>query len=339
MPQNSCDKLYDLVIIGAGPGGVASAIEAKLAGINKFLILEKADNHNDMIRKFYKPGKRVDKDWQGKKFEFIGNVTFDECSKEEYLEQMEKKIKDHKVEGRFYYNHHVYAVKKICDNIFAVATDHELGAILAKNVIISIGRMGKPNKPSYKFPGAIRPRLNFNLDKVQPGEKVLVVGGGDTAGEYAYGLVDMNIGCDVTLNYRRDKITRMNPTNKDIVEKYIKEGKLHSRLGVDIESVEPVEEDVEKGITPPRVKVNYKDGTSEIFDRVVYALGGTSPVDFLKNSGIELNEWGEPAHNEETMETNIPGLYTIGDVVTSAGSIALAFNHAYLAVKDIAKKL
>jgi len=335
----SLDKVFDIAIIGAGPGGVASAIEAKLAGIEKVIVLEKADNHHDMIRKFYKPGKRVDKDWQGKKFEFIGNVTFEECSKEEYLEQMDKKIKDNGVEDKFKYNHHVYGVEKNSDGIFEIGADHELGVIQARKVIVAIGRMGKPNKPSYKFPPKIRPRLNFNLDKVQPGEKVLVVGGGDTAGEYAYGLVDMNIGCDVTLNYRRPEIVRMNPTNKEIVERYFKEGKIHSKLGVDIEKVEPVEEDIEKGITPPRVKVFYKDGTTDIFDRVVYALGGTSPVDFLKNCGIELNEWGEPNYNQETMETNIEGLYTIGDVVTSQGSIALAFNHAYQAINDIKNKL
>ena len=332
----SLDKVFDIAIIGAGPGGVASVIEAKLSGIDKVICLEKADNHHDMIRKFYKPGKRVDKDWQGKKFEFIGNVTFEECLKEEYLEQMDKKIKDNGVEDKFKYNHHVYGVEKNSDGIFEIGADHELGVIQAKKVIVAIGRMGKPNKPGYKFPGKIRPRLNFNLDKVKPGEKVLVVGGGDTAGEYAYGLVDMNIGCDVTLNYRRAEITRMNPTNKEIVERYFKEGKIHPKLGVDIEKVEPVEDDE---VTPPRVKVFYKDGTTEIFDRVVYALGGTSPVDFLKNCGINLNEWGEPEHNPETMETNVEGLYTIGDVVTSAGSIALAFNHAYQAIQDIAKKL
>ncbi len=332
----SLDKVFDIAIIGAGPGGVASVIEAKLAGIDKVICLEKSDNHHDMIRKFYKPGKRVDKDWQGKKFEFIGNVTFEECLKEEYLEQMDKKIKDNGVEDKFKYNHHVYGVEKNSDGIFEIGSDHEIGVIQAKKVIVAIGRMGKPNKPGYKFPPKIRPRLNFNLDKVKPGEKVLVVGGGDTAGEYAYGLVDMDIGCDVTLNYRRAEITRMNPTNKEIVEKYFKEGKIHSKLGVDIEKVEPVEND---DVTPPRVKVFYKDGTTDVFDRVVYALGGTSPVDFLKNCGINLNEWGEPEHNEETMETNVEGLYTIGDVVTSAGSIALAFNHAYQAVQDIAKKL
>jgi thioredoxin reductase (NADPH) len=330
------DKIYDIVVIGAGPGGIASAIEAKLAGIEKVLVLEKADNHSDMIRKFYKPGKRVDKDWQGKKFEFIGNVTFEECSKEEYLEQIDKKIEEAGVKDKFAYNHHVYAVGKNSEGLFEIGAEKEHGVILAKKAIIAIGRMGKPNKPSYRFPPKIRPRLNFNLDKVQPGEKVLVVGGGDTAGEYAYGLVDMNIGCDVTLNYRRPEIVRMNPTNKSILLKYADEGKLKLKLGVDIESVEPYEEE---GVTPPKVKVNYKDGTSDVFDRVVYALGGTSPVDFLKNSGIEVNEWGEPKYNPDTMETNVPGLYTIGDVVTSQGSIALAFNHAYLAVQDIAKKL
>ena len=334
--MSACDKLNDLVIIGAGPGGIAAGVEAKLKGINKVKILEKADNHNDVIRKFYKQGKRVDKDWQGKKFEFLGNVTFQEGTKESYLQQMDELIKKHNLDDNIYYNHHIYSVKKLCNDVFAIASDKELGAVIAKKVIIAIGRMGKPNKPSYKFPAKIRPRLNFNLDKVQANEKVLVVGGGDTAGEYAYGLVDMHIGCDVTLNYRRPEIKRMNNLNKSIVEEYAKAGKLKLKLGVDIESVEPVEND---DVTPPRVKVNFKDGTSEIYDRVIYALGGTTPTDFLKNCGIELNEKGEPIYNPKTFETNVEGLYVIGDVAVSSGSIALAFNHAYQAVEDIAKKL
>jgi len=331
----SLDKVLDIVIIGAGPGGIAAAIESKLAGKNKILVLEKTENHCDVIRKFYKPGKRVDKDWQGKKFDFIGHVTFQDCSKEEFLDQMDKKIKEFKIENKIKYNHHVYGIEKNSDGIFEIGADHELGVIQARNVIIAIGRMGKPNKPKYKFPPKIRPRLNFNLDKVQKGEKVLIVGGGDTAGEYAYGLVDMNINCNVTLNYRKAEITKMNPANKTLVEKYIKEKKLKSKLGVDIINVEPYEKE---NITPPKVKVNFTDGSSEIFDRVVYALGGTAPIDFLKNIGIEVNEKGEPVYEEKTMQTNIKGLYIIGDVATSnGGSIALAFNHAYLAVQNIIK--
>jgi len=327
--------VYDIVVVGAGPGGIASVVEAEKAGITNTLVIDKADTHSNMITQFYKKGKRVDKDWQGKKFEFIGNVRFEECSREEFIEQMEDLIQDEGVADKFLYNQEIYGVQKNEDGLFELDT-HNHGVIKAKNVIVAIGRMGKPNKPGYRFPGPIRPVLNYNLSKVKEGEKVMVVGGGDTAGEYAYGLVDMDMGCEVTLNYRRAEISRMNPTNKEITEKYLAEGKIKNKLGVDVESVEP---SPVEGQVQPQVKVNFTDGTSEIYDRLVFALGGTSPKDFLNNSKIEMNEWGEPIYNEETMETNIPGLYTIGDVNTSAGSIALAFNHAFQAVNDIKKKL
>jgi thioredoxin reductase (NADPH) len=330
------DKIFDLVVIGAGPGGISAAAEAIIADVNptKVLVLEKSDAHNETVRKFYKHGKRVDVDWAGIKAEFHGHLSFEQGSKEEYLKQFDDIIEKYGI--KVVYNHHVYAVEKKGD-IFEIAADKELGVIQAKKVVIAIGVMGKPNKPSYKFPGKIRPRLNFNLDKVVPGEKVMIVGGGDTAGEYAYGLKDMYPDCDVTLNYRRAEITRMNPTNKEIVERYIKEGKINSRLGVDIEDVEPVEDDE---VMPPRVKVNFKNGTSEIFDRVVYALGGTTPREFLQNSGIEYNEekW-EAVHNPETMETNVEGLYIAGDVVKGAQSISVAINHGFYAATDLVKKL
>jgi thioredoxin reductase (NADPH) len=54
---------------------------------------------------------------------------------------------------------------------------------------------------------------------------------------------------------------------------------------------------------------------------------------------VQTGEWDVPIYNENTFETNVEGLYTIGDVVTDQGSIALAFNHASDAVRDIASKL
>lgn len=322
------NRVYDLVIIGAGPGGISAAIEAKIAGVEKILILEKAEAHNETIRKFYKRGKRVDADWQGIKAEFHGNVSFEEGSKESYLEQFDDLIA--KYDLQIVYNHHVYAIEKKEDGIFEIGADHELGVIKAKKVIVAIGIMGKPNKPSYKFPPKIRPRLNFNLDKVQAKEKVLIVGGGDTAGEYAYGLKDMeDLDCQVALNYRRAEITRMSPLNKEITERYISEGKINSKLGIDIENVEVSENE--------KVLVNFKDGTKEEFDRVVFALGGSTPKDFLANCGINFDDekW-IPIYNKETFETNVKDLYIIGDVIKSA-SISVAINHAYAAIKDITK--
>lgn len=331
-------KIVDIAIIGAGPGGMACAIEAKLAGIENIVVIDKAPHHNDMIHKFYKKGKRVDKDWMGIKFEFKGNVTFEECSKEEYIQQMDDKLRNAGVLDSFEYNHEIVRVNKGEDGLFEIVYGQDqvsqgIEKMKARNVILSVGRMGKPNKPKYVFPKELKEVLNFNLSKVQNGERVMIVGGGDTAGEYAYGLVELEgmEDCVVTLNYRQAEIKRMNPINTEMVLKYLDNGKILNKLGVDIESVEPSENG--------KIKVNFTDGTNAEYDRAVYALGGTTPKDILVNSGVKTGEWDVPVFNPETMETNVEGLYTIGDVVTDQGSIALAFNHASFAVTDIASKL
>jgi thioredoxin reductase (NADPH) len=332
------NKIVDIAIIGAGPGGMASAIEAKLAGIDNIIVIDKAPHHNDMIHKFYKKGKRVDKDWMGIKFEFEGNVTFEECSKEEYIKQMDQKLQDAGVLDKFEYNHEIIRVTKGEDGLFEMVFGHDdvaegIEKMKAKHVILSVGRMGKPNKPRYKFPKELKDRLNFNLSKVQNGERVMVVGGGDTAGEYAYGLVELEgmEDCVITLNYRKPEITRMNPINTEMTLKYLDNGKILNKMGVDVESVEPTEDH--------KIKVNFTDGTTAEYDRAVYALGGTTPKDLLVNSNVQTGEWDVPVYDEKTFETNIEGLYTIGDVVTDQGSIALAFNHACFAVRNIASKL
>jgi len=330
------DNIVDIAIVGAGPGGMACAIEAKLAGIENIAVFDKAPHHNDMIHKFYKKGKRVDRDWMGIKFEFEGNVRFDECSKEDYIEQMDDLLGSHGVLDKFIYNHEIMRVNKSEDGLFEIVYGQDVAEdqkIKAKNVILSVGRMGKPNKPKYKFPREIKDRLNFNLSKVQNGERVMVVGGGDTAGEYAYGLVELEgmEDCTVTLNYRKAEITRMNPINTEATLKHLDQGTLLNKLGVDVESVEATEDN--------KVKVNFTDGTEGEYDRLVFALGGTTPKDILVNSDVQTGEWDVPVFDDKTMETNVSGLYTIGDVVTDQGSIALAFNHASFSVSDIASKM
>ena len=330
------EKIVDIAIVGAGPGGMACAIEAKLAGIENIAVFDKAPHHNDMIHKFYKKGKRVDRDWMGIKFEFEGNVRFDECSKEDYIQQMDDLLGSHGVLDKFIYNHEIMRVNKDADGLFEITYGDGVldeNRMRAKNVILSVGRMGKPNKPRYKFPKDIRNILNFNLSKVVNGERVMVVGGGDTAGEYAYGLVELEgmEDCVVTLNYRKAEITRMNPLNTEMSMKYLENGQLINKMGVDVESVEVSENG--------KIQANFTDGTTAEYDRAVYALGGTTPKDILVNSDIKTAEWDVPVFDEKTMETNIAGLYTIGDVVTDQGSIALAFNHASFALNNIAANM
>jgi len=151
------------------------------------------------------------------------------------------------------------------------------------------------------------------------------VGGGDTAVEYACELSETN---DVTLNYRRDSLTRPNPTNQEMITKYAEDEALTLKLGVDIESLES-----ESG----QIKVNFLDGP-ELFDRVIYAIGGTTPSDFLKCCLVSLDDSGEPIF-DENYETETPGMYVSGDIVfSSGGSIAIALNHGHRIVTHILNK-
>ncbi len=315
------DKIYDIVIIGGGPGGIGSAVEAKVLGLENILLLEKSDNHSDTIRKFYKDNKRVDKNWQGQIVEMEGNVPFMDGTKESTIDFFNDLIDSHKIDSEF--NCEVDKIIKDKD-IFNIRSSK--GNFKAKNIVVAIGRMGKPNKPTYKIPPSIKKRVNFNLDKCNRNEKILVVGGGDSATEYAVELAKSN---DITLNYRRDKLTRPNPTNQKLIQEAIDNKDIKVKLGIDIESLENYKD---------KVKVNFSDGNSEIFDRVIYAIGGTTPVDFLKNANIKLDDKGEPII-KENLESSVDGIYIAGDIAfKSGGSIAIALNHGYKIVKDILKK-
>ena len=314
------EQIYDLIIIGGGPGGIGSVVEAKELGLEKVLMIEKTDNHSHTIRKFYKDQKRVDKDWQGQEVILEGNVGFVDGTKESTLDYFDKLLDDELIDTRF--NCAVEKVKKQ-DGIFNVYSG--CGVDKAKNVIVSIGRMGKPNKPSYKIPSSLRTLVNFNLDKCSNGERILVVGGGDSAVEYACELSESN---EVVLNYRRDTLSRPNPANQEMITEYSENDSLSLKLGVDIESLEN-----EHG----KVKVNFSDG-SELYDRIVYAIGGTTPKDFLKSCGITLDDTGEPIF-DENYESEVPGLYIAGDIVfNSGGSIAIALNHGYRIITHILNK-
>jgi thioredoxin reductase (NADPH) len=153
----------------------------------------------------------------------------------------------------------------------------------------------------------------------------LIVGGGDTAVEYACELSETN---DVTLNYRRETLTRPNPTNQEMIAKYAEDEALTLKLGVDIQSLES-----ESG----QIKVNFTDG-AELYDRIIYAIGGTTPSDFLKCCLVSLDDAGEPIF-DENYETQTAGMYVAGDIVfNSGGSIAIALNHGYKIVTHILNK-
>ncbi|WP_300948867.1 NAD(P)-binding domain-containing protein, partial [uncultured Helicobacter sp.] len=200
----------------------------------------------------------------------------------------------------------------------------------ARLVIISIGKMGQPNKPSYPFPSSMRKRINFNANDAQGTEKILVVGGGNSAVEYAYDLAQniQNSG-SVTLNYRRTEFARINDTNAMQLKEAITKGVLQTKLGIDILSLED-----DSGI----VGVNFSDGSKESYERVIYAIGGASPVDFLKKCGIQTDEKGVPT-SSNLWESNVKNIFVAGDIaLKTGGSIAAGLQHGYEIAQEIAKR-
>ena len=318
------DKIYDIVIIGGGPGGVGSAIEASAHNIGEIILIEKTENHSNTIRKFYKDNKRVDKDYKGQVTTLQGNVEFFDGTKETTLDYFNDLLDTEKIDSIFNTE-----VEKIIRNkqtdLLEIHTSK--GIIQTKNTIIAIGKMGKPNKPDYKLPPSIKTQINFNLDKCSSNEKILIVGGGNSAAEYAYDLADLNN--NITLVYRKAEFSRLNETNENILKKYAGEERLRLRMNTDIISLEN-----EDG----KVRVEFNDGYSVVYDRIIYAIGGTTPVDFLKSCGVEVNEDEEPIFDEHH-ETSAKDIYVAGDIAfKSGGSIAIALNHGYHIVNNIQRK-
>lgn len=321
-PKHKESKMehYTIAVIGAGPGGISASVEATLKGLS-VILLEKGAEHNATLRKFYKDGKRVDRDYKGDKVELVGAIDFSDTNKEGALAMFDSLLEKHAINVA--YNNDVESIQRQANGSLLIRTsgNHSISADYA---IITIGKMGQPNKPSYKIPPAILRQVNYNASSIQAGERLLIVGGGNSAVEYA---IDLCASHDTTLNYRRTEFARINDTNKQELEKVIASGTLKTKLGVDIESLE------EQG---GKICAHFSDGSSDVFDRAIYAIGGSSPVDFLKKCNIKLDSNNLPIVNEH-LQTSVQGVFIAGDIGFKSGaSVAMAIAQAEKIVSHIA---
>ena len=319
--------VLDLLIVGAGPAGISTAVEAREAGIeqDKILVLEKGPQHSYAIRKYYPDDKRVDAVYKGIPAVTEGRVTLRDGSKQETLDHLGKTIERFGLQ--VHYGEGVDYIKRGDDGLFEITTP--AAVYQAKVVVVAIGILGKPNVPDYKIPKAeLRGRVHFDVtsEKLE-GERALVVGGGDSAADYVNYLVGR--GFQVELSYRKPELTRMNQINLDEMESRRAEGKLALLMPSDIERLEAFQ---------GKARVIFKDGAPpRDYDHVVYALGGTTPAGFLQATGIEL-KGGEPQLREGG-ETNVPGLFLAGDLTAGkkGGSIISAFNSGVAAMRVICR--
>lgn len=316
--------MFEIIIIGAGPAGISMAVEAREAGISngKILILEKAEEHSFTIKKYYPENKLVTANFKSYVAQCTGVMCLPDSTKHETISYLDKAIEENNL--NVHYAEIVHKIHQVNnEQKFFIYTDKN--TYESKVVVISVGILGKPNKPEYKILPALNTKVLFDVTSMDiVNSKVLVVGGGDSASEYCQFLIQK--GNDLTLSYRRADFNRMNEINLQSLTALSNQNKIKLYLNSNITALE------DGGSRP---KIIFAERDSETFDYIVNALGGTTPDNFLKLIGIEFN--GPDPVLKDGYETSIPGLFLTGDLSAGkkGGSIIWAFNSSKAAMKKI----
>lgn len=308
-----------VAIIGAGPAGIAAAVELKAAGIKDVAIFEKAGHFCSTIRRLYPEGKRVDKYYKGININSKGVCSFETETKEQFLERMARYINDYQIEIN--YNIEINGLERRENFYIIKAGTYPVAE--AYVVIIATGVFDRPKKPPYPIPEEIKNRVFFEIPKELPeDEKILIVGGGNTAAELACILAGK---CDVYLSYRRPEFFRINEENLKELEQ--RKDYITFFMGTEIKGLEPAND---------AVRVVFNNGHTEVFSKVFYCLGGSTPKNFLEKMGVRIKD--SLPEIDEFGETNLERVFLIGDVAVKRGSILYAFHMAHISVRRIIEK-
>ena len=308
----------DLLIIGAGPAGIAAGVEARLAGYGRIQLLEKGPKPSWSILKLYAPSKRVDRAYLGQDAPTEGAMDIQDCNKDECIAQLDRALADHRLPVEC--DAEVWKVYKAKDGFFT-ALDAKDRTWRARAVVLAIGVYGRPNKPAFPIPSTLKAQIHYDLNAIPKGDRVLVIGGGNTALEYADFLHREH---HTTLAYRGAEFLKANDMNRGIVADLAAKGQLRVWMEADVEALADAGE-------APKVEARFKAGApvaSDRFDHVVYAIGGSTPESFLQTAGAEIH--GKQPVVDSTFQSSVRGLYLAGDLIAGGkGSIIKAFNSAH----------
>ena len=257
----------DLVIVGAGPAGLAGALAAKSHGL-RYTVIEQDDLGGTVFK--YPRGKIVMT--APAVLPIVGQVNFRETTKESLLSFWKDIETKYQLNVR--YREQVVSIESTGRG-FAVTTN--AGTERATAILLAIGRRGTPRK--LDVPGEDLPKVVYQLiDAEQYKERhVLVVGGGDSALEAA-GTIAEQPGTTVTLSYRSEAFSRAKLKNRERVDRMSKTGEMQVLLSSKVRS-----------ITADAVDIEW-NGELHRFrnDAVIICAGGILPTEFLKSAGIEM---------------------------------------------------
>lgn len=320
-------KLYDLIIVGAGPIGLCCAIEAQKAELN-YLVIEKGVLVNSIFNfptnmTFFSTSNLLE----------IGGIPFishgDKPTRAESLEYFRRVIETWELNISFY--EEVEWIDKNEDDIFETITVD--ATYYSKNIILATGFYD--NYRPLNVPGEDLPKVKHYYDSPHNyvGQKIVIVGGGNSACDVA--LETFYKGAEVTMVIRKEEIK---PSVKywirpNIINR-IKEGSIKAHYNARI-----------KEILEDEVIVEGSEKVFSIPNDFVLAMTGYKPdYEFFVRCGIKFEEdiYKTPIHNPETLETNIKGMYMAGvnvaGLATSKYFIENTRVHAEMILEDIKKQ-
>lgn len=265
---------YDVVIVGAGPAGISASLEATKRKL-KFVTLEQ-DTLGGTVSNFPRAKIVMTSPME---LPLFGKIKLSETSKSELLRLWNEVLTKNNI--TINEQEKVDRIEKHQD-FFIVQTNKN--HYTTKAVLLSIGRRGSPRK--LDVPGEEKEKVAYRLlePELIHNQKILVVGGGDSAIESALLLADERN--EVTLSYRSDSFSRCKPKNLERIDNYSRSGKVKILLNSEVSEV------LDNSVI---LKLKDSDQPFVIENDLVYIFaGGILPTKFLEDIGIRITrKFGE----------------------------------------------
>lgn len=269
LKKPSKEGVLDVVIIGAGPAGIAATLAAKKHQLSSVTLEQ--DSMGGTVFTF--PRSKIVMT-SPMDLPLYGKVKLYDTSKDELLDLWNKVINDNDL--KISENTKVEAITPLQDDTFKVVTNSG-EEYVSNNVLLAIGRRGSPRK--LNIPGEKAQKVAYRLLEPEriTGKKVIVVGGGDSAVESAMLLMENN---EVILSYRKDKFARIKPKNKEAIAEAIASGSIEGIFNSNLTSISE---------TAVKMEVEGEERTIEN-DLVYIFAGGELPTSFLQKAGVEITK-------------------------------------------------